>query len=181
MSELLVGLVNVSLGEDVERGSHQSKERSVEIDCSVSTERHVHGYQPLNTNIISHCRLSASLSLYLAGHPVGAELSEPEWRRDFPQESHHVHVLDETLRIRVVLRPEVDELPQVVRAQDGPVPGEVVEVVHDDGNKQVEYKEGAHNEEADEERVGHVGAATSLLTSIIRLGVTDGSLAEIKR
>ena len=84
MSELLVGLVNVSLSEDIERGSHQSKQRGVEIDCSVSTERHVHGYQALNTNIISLCLLNISLSLHLAGHSVGAELSKPEWRRNLP-------------------------------------------------------------------------------------------------
>ena len=177
MSQLLVGLINVTLSEDVERGSHQSKQCRVEIDCSVSTERHVHRYQPLNTNIISLSLVNTSSSLYLAGNPVGAKLAEPEGWRDLPQQSHHVNVLDETLRVRVVLGPEVDKLPQVVGTQDGPVPGEVVEVVHDDGDEQVENEEGADDEEADEERVGHVGAATLLLTSIVRLGVTDCSLA----
>ena len=101
---------------------------------------------------------------------MGAELAKAEGRRDLPQESHHVNMFDETLRIRVVLGPEVDKLPEVMGAEDGPVPGEVVEVVHDDGDEQVEDKESADNEEADEERVGHIGAATFLLPSIVRLG-----------
>ena len=54
---------------------------------------------------------------------------------------------------------------------------EVVEVVHDDGDKQVEHQEGADHEEADEEGVGHVGATALLLASIVRLRVTDCSLA----
>ena len=50
MSELLISLVDVPLCEDVERGSHQSKQRGVEVDRPVSTEWHVHGDQTLNTN-----------------------------------------------------------------------------------------------------------------------------------
>ena len=43
----------------------------------------------------------------------------------------------------VVLCPDADELVEVVRAEDGGVPGEVVEVVHDDGHEEVEHDEGA--------------------------------------
>ena len=85
MSQLLVCLINVSLSEDIKRGSHQGKQCGVEIDCSVSTERHVHRYQPLNTNIISLSLVNTSFSLYLAGNPVGTQLAEPEGRRDLPQ------------------------------------------------------------------------------------------------
>ena len=60
---------------------------------------------------------------------------------------------------RVVDGPDGDELAQVVRAQDGGVPGEVVEVVHDDGHEQVEHDEGAEEDEGDEVDVGQVGAA----------------------
>ena len=78
---------------------------------------------------------------------MGAELSKAERRRDLPQQGHHVHVLDEALGVRVVLRPEVDKLSEMVRAEDGPVPGQVVEVVHDDGYEQVEDEEAADDEE----------------------------------
>ena len=39
--------------------------------------------------------------------------------------------------------------------EDGGVPREVVEVVHDDGNEQVEDEEGGHDEESDKVGVGH--------------------------
>ena len=53
VSQLLVGLVNVSLGQDVERGSHQSKECCIEVDSSISTQRHVHSDQALENISVS--------------------------------------------------------------------------------------------------------------------------------
>ena len=38
----------------------------------------------------------------------------------------------------IVLRPEPDKLIQVVGPQDGPIPRQVVKVIHDDGDKQVD-------------------------------------------
>ena len=78
---------------------------------------------------------------------MGAELSKAERRRDLPQQGHHVHVLDSPFGVRVVLRPETNKFVQMVRAEDGPVPGQVVEVVHDDGYEQVEDEEAADDEE----------------------------------
>ena len=63
------------------------------------------------------------------------------------------------LGVWVVLGPQPHELVEVVGAEDGPVAGEVVEVVHDDGHEQVEDEEAAHDEEADEVDVGDVIAA----------------------
>ena len=59
----------------------------------------------------------------------------------------------------VVLCPDADELVEVVRAEDGGVPGEVVEVVHDDGDEEVEHDEGAEEDEGDEVEVGEWGSA----------------------
>ncbi len=73
------------------------------------------------------------------------------------------------LGIRVVLRPESDKLPQVVEAEDGPVPSEIVKVVHDDSDEEVQDEEGADDEEADEVGVGEVGAAAPRVPRIIRL------------
>ena len=136
--QLLIALVNIAVSHDVERRPHQSKQSRVEVDRPVRVESHVHGDKSL------------------AGHAVRTQLAKPERRRDLPQQSHHVNVLDPTLGVRVVLGPERDELPQVVGAQDGPVPRQVVEVVHDDGHEEVEDKEGAEDEEADEVNVGKV-------------------------
>ena len=151
--QLLIALINIAVSHDVERRPHQSKQSCVEVDCAVRVESHVHRDESL------------------AGHSVGAQLSKPERRRDLPQQGHHVHVLDPTLGVRIVLRPESDELPQVVGAQDGPVPRQVVEVVHDDGHEEVEDEEGTEDEEADEVNVGKVGAAPRLGSSIVRLEI----------
>ena len=66
---------------------------------------------------------------------MGTKLSESERRRDLPQEGDHVDVLDPALGIGIVLAPEPDELVQMVRTQDRPISGQVVEVVHDDGDE----------------------------------------------
>ena len=50
---------------------------------------------------------------------------------------HRASSLD-SRSLRVVLRPDGLELIQVMRAQDGPVPCQVVKVVHDDGHKEVD-------------------------------------------
>ena len=50
----------------------------------------------------------------------------------------------------------------MVGAEDGGVPGQVVEVVHDDGHEQVDHDEAAEENEGDEVEVGGV-AATGLL------------------
>ena len=59
----------------------------------------------------------------------------------------------------IKVRPCGDELSKVMGPEDGGVPGEVVEVVHDDGHKQVEHDEGAEEDEGHEVDVGDVRAA----------------------
>ena len=49
-----------------------------------------------------------------------------------------------------------DELVQMVRAEDRPVAGQVVKVVHDHCHKQVEDEEAAYDEETDEVNIGEV-------------------------
>ena len=60
----------------------------------------------------------------------------------------------------------------MVRAEDGGVPGEVVEVVHDDGDEEVEHDEGAEEDEGDEVEVGEGRAARLLrVEQLARRGV----------
>ena len=54
-------------------------------------------------------------------------------------------------------------------AEDGGVPGQIVEVVHDDGHEEIEHEEGAEHEEGDEVDIGKVGSTTLLQSSVIRL------------
>ena len=46
----------------------------------------------------------------------------------------------------------------MVGAEDGGVPGQVVEVVHDDGHEQVEHDEAAEEDEGDEVYIGDIRA-----------------------
>ena len=62
----------------------------------------------------------------------------------------------------VVLAPHGDELAEMVGSEDGGVPGEVVEAVHDDGDDDVEHDEGAEEDEGDEVGDGQVVAARLL-------------------
>ena len=101
------------------------------------------------------------------------ELSESERRRDLPQQRYDVDVLDPALGVGVVLAPQPDELVEVVRAEDAPVPGQVVKVVQDDRDEEVEDEEGADDEEGDEVRVGKVGAAAGLAGVLALLVALD--------
>ena len=58
-------------------------------------------------------------------------------------------------------------LIKVVSPQDGPVPSEVVKVVHDDGHKEVENEERGHHEEGGEVHVGDVTATAIRVSSLI--------------
>jgi len=60
---------------------------------------------------------------------------------------------------RIDGRPGRYVLAQVVGAQDGGVPGQVVEVVHNDGHEQIEHEESGEEDEANEVAVGEVHAA----------------------
>ena len=44
--------------------------------------------------------------------------------------------------------------------ENGPIPGEIVEVVHDDRDEQVEDEEAAEDEEGDEVEVGDICPTT---------------------
>ena len=87
-------------------------------------------------------------------------------------------MFDEPFGVRVVFAPEMDKLGKMVGTKDGPIPSEVVKVVHDDSNEEVEDEEGADNEEADEVGIGNVGAATSFLSGIVRCFVTRSIFPE---
>lgn len=65
------------------------------------------------------------------------QLSMGQWAHGLRRVQHGTSRQD-SLGLWVVLCPDGLELIQVVRAQDGPVTCEVVEVVHDDSHKEVD-------------------------------------------
>ena len=64
----------------------------------------------------------------------------------------------------------------MVGAQDGRVSRQVVEVVHDDGDDDVQHDEGAEEDEGDEVEVGHVWAAR-----LVGFDPVAGRLVELVR
>ena len=57
----------------------------------------------------------------------------------FSSQKHSYNKNKFLLCTRIVFSPDSDELVEMVRAQDGRVSGQVVEVVHDDGHEQVQH------------------------------------------
>ena len=47
----------------------------------------------------------------------------------------------------------------MVSSQDWTIPGQVVKVIHDDGDKEIEHEEGAEEDEGNKVGVGEGGAA----------------------
>lgn len=85
--------------------------------------------------------------------PIGTFAAEAHRRRDIPQHFIHVSVVDSAseneiyltkiffiLRCsRIKIGPNADELVEMVGAQNGGVPGQIVEVVHDHGDEEIEH------------------------------------------
>lgn len=68
-------------------------------------------------------------------------------------------MFDSALGVWVILGPQAYELVQMVCAQNGPIPSQIVEVVHDDRHKQVDDEKRAERVERDEVKIGHVRTA----------------------
>ena len=66
-----------------------------------------------------------------------------------------------------------------MRAEDGGVAGEVVEVVHDDRHEEVEHEEAAEEDEGDKEGVGEVGAAGLVRVHDLARGGVDPVSPEV--
>lgn len=62
--------------------------------------------------------------------------------------------------IRIVFGPNPHKLVEMMRAQNRRVPRQVIEVVHNDGDKEIQHEERAKEDERHEVNVGDVGAAT---------------------
>lgn len=79
-------------------------------------------------------------------------------------------------RGRVVLGPDADELVQVVRPQDGRVPCEVLEVVHDHSHEQVQHLQSGRRADngASDGLLPHLSPSSQSLHDTIRVAeVTD--------
>jgi hypothetical protein len=96
-----------------------------------------------------------------------AQLAEAKWRRDLSEQCDDIQMFDATFSVGIVLGPETYELLQMMRTEDTPVSRQVIEVVHDDGDEQVDDEKRAEHEERDEIRIGEVDAANVSRTVVL--------------
>lgn len=101
------------------------------------------------------------------------ELSESKRGRNFPEQCDNINMLYPALGVRIVLAPKANKLIQVVRAQDGPISRQIVEVVHDDSDEQIENEEGANDEKGDEVGISKVRSAPGRIAGVLGSLVTD--------
>jgi hypothetical protein len=73
------------------------------------------------------------------------------------------------LGLGVVLGPELHKVVQVMRAENGPISRQVVEIVHDDGHEQVDNQEGAQAHKGHKVGNGHPAGAVLLLRAAVAL------------
>ena len=109
--------------------------------------------------------------LYLASHSMRTKLSKTQGRGNLPQQCDHIDMLNPSLGIGIIFRPQSDKLIQVMWSQNGPISSQVVKVVHDDGDEEIEDEKGTDDEEGDEVRIGEVGAASGRITGVFRFFV----------
>ena len=74
----------------------------------------------------------------------------------------------------IVFAPHSNELGQMVTTQNGAVPCEVIETVHDDGDHDVQHDKAAQENEGDEVEVGDVGSAR-----LVRVHGEAGGLVDL--
>lgn len=79
-------------------------------------------------------------------------------------------------RVRIVFGPDPDELVEMMGAQDRRVPREIIEIVHDNGDEQIQHEERTEEDERHEIGVGEVGAATLGLVLLVGLLVAELAL-----
>ena len=82
--------------------------------------------------------------MYLASHTVRAEFAKTKGRWNFAKQSDNINMFNPAFCVRIILAPKTHKLVQMVRAQNRPIPGQVVKIVHDDGDEQVKNQEGTY-------------------------------------
>lgn len=121
----------------------QSKESGREVDFAVLVDRHIHSDE------------------FLISQPIRAFIAEAQGRIHVLEHVVHLAVMDLTGRVWIVFGPYPDEFVQMMSTENGRVPREVVEIVHDDGNEQIQHQERTEEYEGNEISVGDVGTATA--------------------
>lgn len=133
--------------------AYQGEQRGAEVNLAVTVHRHIHSDE------------------FLVRQPVRALVTKPQRRVHVLQHVIYLRVMYLAGGIRIVLGPDPDELVEMMSAQNRRIAGEVIEVVHDDGDEEIQHEERAEEDEGDEVDVGDIGAAIVRFLRLLGLGV----------
>lgn len=121
--------------------ANEGEQRCSEVHLAVTVHRHIHPDE------------------LLVGEPVRTLVTKPQRWVHILQHVVHLRIVDLAGGVRIILGPDPHELVEMMRAQDRRVPRKVIEVVHDDGDEEIQHEERAEENERHEVGVGDVGAA----------------------
>lgn len=143
--------------------AYQSKQRSGEVHFTVIIHRHIHSDE------------------FLVRETIRAFIAKPQRRVHILQHIIHFCIMDLAGGVRIVFGPDPHEFVEMMGAQDRRVPREIIKVVHDDGDKEIQHKKRAEEDEGHEVSVRDVGAATLRIVRIIlSLGIAGTALYAIQ-
>lgn len=131
------------------------------MDCSVIVYWLVHPDQFLEGQAVRTLASKAKRRINVLQHVIHLRVvnTAPE-KENVKLTLRATHNLrGDLLSAGIILGPDPDELIEVVGAEDGGVPREVIKVVHDDRHEQIEHEEATQEDKRDEEEVGDVAAA----------------------
>ena len=101
----------------------QGKECRCEIDFPVNINGHVHPDK------------------FLISESIWTLITESQWGIHILEHVVHLRIVNFASGIRIVLGPYPDKLVEMMSSQDRGIPSEVVEVIHNDGDEQIQHEE----------------------------------------
>ena len=137
--------------------SYKGKKSGCEVDCSVIVYWLVHPDQFFEGQAVRTLASKAKRRINVLEHVIHLRVINTA-----PEQSvvcTQMFYKSDILSARIIFGPDSDELVKMVCTENGGVPGEVVEVVHDDSDEEIEHEEAAEEDKGDEEEIGDVAAA----------------------
>lgn len=138
--------------------ANQGEQCGGEVHLAVTVHRHIHPDE------------------LLVREPIRALVTKPQRRIHVLQHVVHFRVVDLAGGVRIVLGPDPNELVEVMGAKDRRVAREIIEVVHNDGDEEIQHEKRAEEDERYEVRVGDVGAAAIRVRVLAGLRVARTTL-----
>lgn len=143
--------------------AYQSEQCGGEVHFTVIVHWHIHSDE------------------FLVREAIRAFIAKSQRRVHILQHVVHFRIVDLAGGVRIILGPDPHEFVEMVGTQDRRVPREIIEVVHDDGDKEIQHEKRADEDEGHEVSVGDVGAAIfRLLRSLVGLRIAGTALYAIQ-